>query len=64
VYNYNNTEEIVLEVDEPIGKTHQKFSLEAKQKSNTAITMFLKQAINDADTTDYQKMLDEINSAA
>ena len=53
MYKYNNMEKIVLEVDEPIGKAHQKFSLEAKQKSNTAITMFLKKATNDDDTTDH-----------
>jgi hypothetical protein len=53
-------ERIVLEVDESTGKAYHKFSLEAKQKFNHVISLFLKKAINDATNPEYQKMLDDI----
>ncbi len=57
-------ERIVLEVDDATGKAYQGFSIEAKNEFNRVISLFLKKAINDADTDNYKKFLDEIGRKA
>ena len=57
-------ERIVLEVDDATGKAYRKFSDETKQSFNRTISAFLKKAINDSGSADYQKMLDNMGDEA
>ena len=57
-------ERIVLEVDDATGKAYQRFSVKAKDEFNRVISLFLKKAINDADSNNYKKFLDEISHEA
>jgi len=57
-------ERIILEVDDATGRAYQKFNTKAKVEFNRVISLFLKKAVNDAGSTDYQKMLDKMSDTA
>ncbi len=57
-------EKIVLEVDDATGKAYQKFTAKTKEEFNRLVSIFLKKAINDAGSADYQKMLDDMGNTA
>jgi hypothetical protein len=55
---------IVLEVDDASGMAYRKFSAKTKQEFNRLVSLFLKKAVNDADSANYQKLLDDMGDMA
>ncbi len=55
---------IVLEVDNATAMAYRNISLDARLRIARAIGLFLKKAMNDTTSSDYQKMLNEMGDEA
>jgi hypothetical protein len=57
-------EQIILEVDDTVGKIYRNLSLESKQQLSQAVSLMMKKALNDATFTEYSKLLDDTGNEA
>jgi len=51
--------QIVLDVDDTVGKIYRSFSEESKQQFSQTISLMVKKAVNDATFSEYSKLLDD-----
>jgi hypothetical protein len=56
--------QIVLEVNDAVGKRYNSLSREQKEKYNRAIGLMLKKVLNDIAAAKYSELLDEIGNEA
>ena len=56
--------QIVLNVDDTVGKIYSSFSEESKQQFSQTVSLMVKKAINDETFAEYSRLLDEIGNTA
>jgi len=56
--------QIILEVDDTVGKIYKSFSEESKQQFSQTISLMVKKAVNDATFSEYSKLLDDTGNEA
>ncbi len=56
--------QIVLEVDDSVGKIYKSFDKESKRLFDQAVSLMVKKAVNDATFADYSKLLDDNGNEA
>jgi hypothetical protein len=57
-------EQIVLEVDDTVGKIYKGLTNESKQQFNQTVSLMVKKAVNDTTFAEYSKLLDETGNEA
>ncbi|BAU52123.1 hypothetical protein [Mucilaginibacter gotjawali] len=56
--------QIVLEVNDAVGKSYNSLNQKQKEKYNRAISLMLTKVLNDITDADYSRLLDEIGNEA
>ena len=56
--------QIVLDVDDTVGKIYKSFSEKSKQQFSQTISLLVKKAVNDATFSEYSKLLDDTGNEA
>ena len=56
--------QIVLNVDDTVGKIYSSFSEESKQQFTQTVSLMVKKALNDETFAEYSKLLDDAGSEA